>query len=212
LTRRNGGSIYFARVIRGSRRDLAPQLDSTMQQRLSPHDLAYCGLFGAAALLLPTLFHLVRLGHVFMPMYLPLVALAFFVRPLPAAVTAALVPLLSALATGMPPLYPPIGPVMSLELAAMTALIAAARRRWPAQHELVLLVPALLLGRVLHVALATAFAVVVELPPAFVAGLSFISGWPGVVLMIAVVPCIVRAADAAGSWTGETAEWPDELR
>ncbi len=182
-----------------------------MQHRLSPHDLAYCGLFGAAALLLPTLFHLVRLGHVFMPMYLPLVALAFFVRPLPAAVTAALVPMLSSLTTGMPPLYPPIGPVMSVELAAMTALIAAASRRWPVRHELVLMVPALLLGRVLHVGLVFAVALVVDLPPAFLAGVSLVSGWPGVVLMIAVVPFIVRAADGVRSWSDSTAESRDEL-
>ena len=49
-----------------------------MNQRLLPRELAYSGVFGAAALLLPVLFHLVRLGAVFMPMYLPLVALAFF--------------------------------------------------------------------------------------------------------------------------------------
>ena len=65
-------------------------------------ELAYCGLFGAAALLLPVLFHLIHLGHMFMPMYLPLVALAFFVRPGMAALTAVLVPLISGVATGMP--------------------------------------------------------------------------------------------------------------
>jgi hypothetical protein len=119
--------------------------------------------------------------------------------------------MLSALATGMPPLYPPIAPVMSIELAAMTAMIAAARRRWPDRHELALLVPALLFGRVLHLALAYSFASLVELPPAFVAGLSFVSGWPGVVLMIVVVPAIVRAARGASSWAGSAPEWPDEL-
>ncbi|MFO7652386.1 MAG: ECF transporter S component, partial [Candidatus Krumholzibacteriia bacterium] len=62
---------------------------------LSARELAFCGLFGAAALLLPVLFHVVHLGRLFMPMYLPLVALAFFVRPLPAAVTALMTPLLS---------------------------------------------------------------------------------------------------------------------
>ena len=30
-------------------------------KRLDPRDLAYCGLFGAAALLLPVLFHLIHL-------------------------------------------------------------------------------------------------------------------------------------------------------
>jgi len=86
-------------------------------------DLAYCGLFGAAALLLPVLFHLVHLGHIFMPMYLPLVTLAFFVRPGMSALTALVVPLLSGAVTGMPPFYPPVAPVMSVELALMALII-----------------------------------------------------------------------------------------
>ena len=35
---------------------------------ISPRELAFCGLLGACALLLPVLFHMVRAGHVFMPM------------------------------------------------------------------------------------------------------------------------------------------------
>lgn len=180
------------------------------QYGLSARELATCGLFGAAALLLPTLFHLVRLGHVFMPMYLPLMVLAFFVRPLPAAATAAIVPLMSSLATGMPPIYPPVAPIMAVELAAMTALVAACRRRWPQAHVLVILVPALVAGRVVYVALATAFASVVELPTAFVAGLSFLSGWPGIALMLVTVPSIVRSAEAVRP-VRHSAECPDEL-
>lgn len=49
---------------------------------LTSRDLAYCGLFGAAGLRLPVLFHILHLGRIFMPMYLPLVTLAYFVRPL----------------------------------------------------------------------------------------------------------------------------------
>lgn len=163
-----------------------------MSTRLTSRELACCGLFGAAALLLPVLFHVVQLGRVFMPMYLPLVALAFFVRPLPAATTALIVPMLSAVTTGMPPLYPPVAPAMALELAAMAALIALARGRWPRANEWLLLTPVLLLGRVLYVAIAWSFAQAVELPAAFVAGLSLLGGWPGIVLMIVGVPPIAR--------------------
>lgn len=145
-----------------------------------------------------------------MPMYLPLVALAFFVRPLPAAMTAGIVPILSALVTGMPPLYPPVAPIMALELAAMAALIAAARRRWPRAPELALLLPVLLLGRALYVGMAASFAHLVELPAAWVAGLSFVSGWPGIVLMLAAVPVIVRSAGAGRSTAQAPRESPDE--
>ncbi|MDI7266430.1 MAG: ECF transporter S component [Myxococcota bacterium] len=169
--------------------------------RLSPRELAYCGLLGASALLLPTLFHLVRLGHVFMPMYLPLVALAFFVRPLPAAATALLTPLLSGAVTGMPPFYPPVAVFMALELAMMGLLIASVRRRRPRVNEMLVLVPVLLLGRVLYVGLVYGFSRLIELPAGFMAGLSLLAGWPGLVLMTVVIPPVVRLAErgAAGS-------------
>jgi len=163
-----------------------------MRGTLSPRDLAYCGLFGAAALLLPLLFHLVRLGHVFMPMYLPLVALAFFVRPLPAAVTAFTVPLLSGEVTGMPPFYPPVAVFMSIELAVMAALIAALVTWRPRINEWLVLVPVLLLGRILYVGLVYAFSLVIQLPAGFMAGLSVLAGWPGIILMVLTVPPVAR--------------------
>ena len=167
-----------------------------MSRRLSPRELAYAGLFGAAALLLPVLFHIVHLGHVFMPMYLPLVTLPFFVRPLPAAVTALVTPLLSGAVTGMPPFFPPVAVFMALELAIMAALIAVVMQRWPRANEWLVLVPVLLLGRVLYVGLVYAFSVAIKLPAGFMAGLSFLSGWPGVILMIVVVPPVARVGRA----------------
>lgn len=163
-----------------------------MRAHLSARELSYCGLFGAAALLLPVLFHLVRLGHVFMPMYLPLMALSFFVRPLPAALTALLTPLLSAALTGMPPLYPPVAAFMALELGAMAALVSGVVGRWPRANEWLVLVPVLLLGRALYVGLVYLFSLAIELPAAFLAGLSLLSGWPGVILMAVVIPPVAR--------------------
>jgi len=163
-----------------------------VRSRLSPRELAYCGLFGAAALLLPTLFHLVRLGHVFMPMYLPLVTLAFFVRPLPAAVTALVTPLLSGAVTGMPPFFPPVAVFMSIELAVMSAVIAWIVQRRPRVQEWMVLVPVLLLGRALYVGLVYAFSLAIHLPAAFMAGLSLLGGWPGIILMVVVVPPLAR--------------------
>jgi len=160
---------------------------------VKPRELAFCGLFGAAGLLLPVLFHLLHLGRIFMPMYLPLVALAFFVRPLPAALTVFLTPLLSGAVTGMPPFYPPVAVFMGVELAVVATLIALARRRWPRVNEWAILVPVLLLGRGLYVALVYACALLIALPAPFMAGLSLVSGWPGVILMIATVPFIARA-------------------
>ena len=165
---------------------------------LSARDLAYCGLFGAAGLLLPVLFHLFHLGHIFMPMYVPLVALGFFVSPRAAASTGAVVPLLSGAATGMPPFYPPVAVFMAIELAAMSALIAAVRRWRPGANEWVLLAVVLVLGRFLYVGLVYLFATVIELPAGFLAGLSLLSGWPGLVLMMVVIPPLARVTRGHG--------------
>lgn len=164
-----------------------------MNHGLSPRELAFSGLFGAAALLLPVLFHLVHLGHVFMPMYLPLCTLPFFVRPLPAAVTAGLVPLLSGALTGMPPFYPPIAVFMAVELAVMAALLSFVAGRWPQVNEWLVLLPVLLIGRVLAVVQVYAFSQLIALPAGFMATLSFLSGWPGILLMAVVVPPVARA-------------------
>ena len=155
-------------------------------------DLAYSGLFGAAAMLLPVLFHLVHLGHLFMPMYLPLVALAFFVRPGMAALTAVLVPLISSATTGMPPLYPPVAPVMAVELAAMAVMIGMGRLIFPRAPALVILIPALVFGRVINAGLMYLAAWSMKLPAAVVAGISFFSGWPGMILMLVVIPAVVK--------------------
>jgi ubiquinone/menaquinone biosynthesis C-methylase UbiE len=176
---------------------------------LSARDLAYCGLFGAAALLFPTVFHLVRLGHVFMPMYLPIIALAFFVPPLPAAVTALIVPFLSGAVTGMPPFYPPVAVFMSLELAVMSALIASAVTRLPKVNEWLVLVPVLIFGRVFYVALVYVFSLVISLPAAFMAGLSFLAGWPGIVLMIVVIPPVAKLRKSRSLLQARTAVLPE---
>ncbi len=155
-------------------------------------EIAFGGLFGASALLLPVIFHMLHLGHIFMPMYLPLVALAFFVGPLIATSTSFVVPLLSGAATGMPPFFPPVALFMSIELAIMSALISFIYKRWRKLNEWFVLVPVLILGRVVYVALVYIFSLFVKLPAKFVAGVSFVSGWPGLILIILVVPSLVR--------------------
>jgi hypothetical protein len=158
----------------------------------NPRDIAFCGVFGAAALLLPVIFHVFHLGSLFMPMYLPLVTLAFFVGPFPAALTALVTPLLSGAVTGMPPFYPPIAIIMSVELSIMAAVIGLARGIFPKVNELVILIPVLALGRCIGFGMIYGMALFMNLPAKFVAGVSLLSGWPGIVLMIIAVPAILR--------------------
>jgi len=159
---------------------------------MKSRDLAFCGLFGAVALLLPILFHVLQLGRVFMPMYLPLMALAFYVAPTAAALTALVVPVLSGLLTGMPPFMPPVAVVMSLELALMAALASWLYRALPQWSALAVLLPVLLFGRFVGAGLMYGAALLLDLPEKVVAGISLLSGWPGLVLMLVVIPPLVR--------------------
>jgi hypothetical protein len=163
-----------------------------MPKHHSPRDLAYAGLLGAAALLLPLLFHLFQLGRVFMPMYLPLLTLAFLVRPWPAMLTGIITPLLSAAVTGMPPFDPPVAASMSIEIGAMVGLLATLRSRWPAANEWLLLAFTLAVGRAIQLGLAYGFASLLSLPAGFLAGAWMLAGWPGMLLMLVTIPPIVR--------------------
>lgn len=163
-----------------------------MKTTLSSRDLAGAGLFGAAALLLPWLFHLFHLGSFFMPMYIPLLVLAFVAAPAVAVWTACLVPLLSFFFTSMPPLYPPVAPVMSAELALMCFLISYLRRRYPRLNHLLLLGGTLLIGRLFNFGALFLLAKLLGLPAGFVAGLSVIAGWPGILLIMITVPPTIK--------------------
>ncbi len=146
----------------------------------------------ALGLTLPVAFHAVGLGNKFLPMLLPLL-LNGFLSPLGWGVlTGALTPLVSALFTGMPPLYPPVAVAMSAEamvLAGVARLIYAGRRSrlWPA------LITAIICGRLTSAVLSWAIARMVGLPPALSVGASMLQGLPGVALQLAVIPWVVAA-------------------
>lgn len=160
--------------------------------KLSSRETAYCSVFGAGALLLPVLFHVLQLGRWFLPMYLPLFALAFLVRPAPAALTAMVIPWVSAFLTGMPPIYPPVAFWMSVELFVTVGLTSYFAKLRPELRPLPILLGTTVFGRFLYVALVWFTALWMDLPAEFLAVLSLFSGWPGVVLICIVVPPVVN--------------------
>jgi len=56
------------------------------------------------------------------------------------------------------------------------------------------LMPVLAIGRVVNAMLLYLWARCMDLPATFLAGISLLSGWPGLVIMIVAVPAIVRLA------------------
>jgi hypothetical protein len=154
--------------------------------------LVISSVMTALALVLPVAFHAVGLGNKFLPMLLPLLLNGFLV-PLPWAVlTGAAVPLVSSLATGMPPMFPPIAAGMALEgavLGGVAAVMFGAGRRslWIA------VAGAIVLGRLAGLAALYLLAKAFGLPPGLASLASLVQGIPGVILQVAVVPTVVGA-------------------
>lgn len=146
----------------------------------------------ALALSLPIVFHLVGLGNKFLPMLLPLL-LNGFLSPLPWALgVAGAAPFVSALLTGMPPLYPPVFAVLSAEAMTLAGVAGSlycltGRRVWPS------LIPAIGCGRLTAFGLSWLLARQFDLPPALSSAAILIQGLPGVALQLLVVPLVLRA-------------------
>jgi hypothetical protein len=157
-------------------------------------EISRAALLAVAGLVLPVVFHALHLGHVFLPMYLPILVGAFVLGPRWAAIVGIATPLISAIATGMPPFFPPIAVWMALELGAMALLAAIARKHTSLPVPLIL-AAALVLGRVLYLGLTYLTAVWLQLPPALLTIASLVSAWPGMLLAMAVVPATVAAVE-----------------
>ncbi len=149
---------------------------------------------GALALALPVAFHAVGLGSRFLPMLLPLLVNGYLSRWPWAVATGLLIPWISAFATGMPPLYPPIAAMMSAE-GAVLAGVAALTARLPPPLSVALAVAA---GRATALAGAYAAAAWLELPPGFASLALLVQGLPGVVLQLVVTPLAVAALRRRG--------------
>lgn len=166
---------------------------------MKTRELAYCGLFGSLALALPTLVHACGFaGALLLPMYWPLVTLAFLVSTRRVVLVAACVPWAGACLTGMPLLWPPLAAVLSVELAVQVGALGIFRTWWGRRGVLSMgsvlagLLGVLVAGRFLHAGLiwlvAQAFP---QLPAGVVASASFLAGWPGVIVMLVFVPVFV---------------------
>jgi hypothetical protein len=160
--------------------------------------ISRAAVVSALALVLPPIFHALHLGHVFLPMYLPILAGAFLLSPRWAAAVGVAAPLVSVVATGMPPLMPPIAVWMAVELGLMGGIAAVLYRRLHLPPWLI--VPAVLvLGRVVYLGLVFVTAGWLGLPTRLLTLAALLSGWPGMVLAALVVPPAVQMARRWGA-------------
>ncbi|MCX7597338.1 MAG: ECF transporter S component [Armatimonadetes bacterium] len=170
----------------------ATQAEASTERRLvlDARDLALAGLFGALGIVVPIAFHALGpgMGPIFLPMYLPILALGLLASPSVSAQVGFITPLLSSVLTGMPPLAPPVAILMAFELAALAGIAGAARAaRLPL---LVACVAGIVASRIAGaLALMTiGRALGYDKSVVSYALLSFAMAWPGILLQLTVVP------------------------
>lgn len=159
----------------------------------SVRHVVLAGLVGALGLGFPWAFHVVGAGQVaklFLPMFLPLVAGAFFLPTGLAMFIGVAIPFVSALLTGMPPLAPPVAFLMMGELAAMTGVVAILHGRLHVNAWATLAV-AVLADRAILALLAAGLSDAFGLPRWMVTWGSLAAGIPGIALQFLVIPPLV---------------------
>ena len=151
----------------------------------------------ALGLVLPIVFHMVGAGPTFLPMHIPVLLCGLLFGWQYGAVCGAVVPLLSSLLTGMPPLFP-TGAAMVLELCAYGVLTGVFYRklRWNVYPALLC---AMLGGRVVSGAANAVFLGLAEKSYGFAAfvSASFVTAIPGIAIQVVVIPVMILALEKA---------------
>ena len=154
-------------------------------------NLTLSALFIALGVLIPVLFHGLGLGSVFLPMFWPVAACAFFIPISYAVAVGALTPFVSTLLTSMPPLSPPVLPMIVVELLVLAGVTGWFYRK-TALGILWLLLIGLLVSRVVNFCIAAVLAPILGLPSIWVAIASSAKGFPGVAIILVCVPIFVN--------------------
>jgi hypothetical protein len=147
-------------------------------------------LFLAMGLLFPILFHGLGLSHIFLPMFWPAAAAAFFLTVPQLLLLSIATPLLSALLTGMPPLAPPIAQVMAAELLALTLTIALLHR-YTLLGDFWVMLCAFLASRSVLAFTALAAAPLLGWPGQLFSLAMVATGLPGIAVMLIVIPSLI---------------------
>lgn len=159
------------------------------------HFITHLGLYLALAVLLPIGFHAFGLGgRIFLPMHIPVLLAGFLMGPIAGFVVGLIAPGVSFLLTGMPPTY--AVPLMSLELP-LYGLCAGLFYYRLKMNIYVSLVIAMIVGRIAFGLGLLLLGLFIELPYTalffFSAAGPIVTGLPGIIVQIIIIPPIVAA-------------------
>lgn len=162
-----------------------------MHEEFTITQMIISAITAACAVVLPMLFHLLGLGSIFLPMFIPLSIGAYFLSPAYAFLTGVIAPLTSTLLTGMPPFYPPIAIIMIIELSMFCFVISLLKHHFCLNNYLII-VFAIIFDRII---LYLLYAVIL---PYFTISFTIFSiydllkSFPGIILLILITPPAVN--------------------
>jgi len=168
---------------------------------LGPRRIAYSSLFLALAILLPIVFHQFGMaGRIFLPMHIPILICGFIAGPVAGVIIGLLAPFLSHLLTSMPPAYAVPLMTMELPLYGLTAGLAYNKLKL---NIYVALIAAMIIGRLAFALGLLILGKFIELPYGplefFAAGGAVVTGIPGIIIQIIIIPPIIAALKRAGN-------------
>ncbi len=166
-----------------------------MHEKIDINNLMLAVIFSALGVILPFLFHLLGLGSIFLPMYIPLALGAYLLTKRNAFLMGFFTPLFSAVLTGMPPFYPPVAFMMMVQLSLFCVLIASLshRTRMPV---LAVFLAAMAVDRILLLVLYRFIAPMFLVDFRMFTAYDILKGLPGIILMAVLLPFLVPRSTA----------------
>jgi hypothetical protein len=162
-----------------------------MHETVDINNIVLAVIFSAFGVLVPMLFHLVGLGSIFLPMFIPLAAGAFFLSPVNALIMGIFTPLASAVLTGMPPFYPPVAFVMMAGLGVFCLIISVLSHR-SSLPRIAVLAAAIIAERIILLLFLAVIMPTLKISYRAFSAYELLKGAPGIVLILVTVPLMVR--------------------
>ncbi len=168
----------------------------------STRKLVLAAFFLALGLLLPLLVgHIIPMGWIFLPMHIPVLLCGFFCGGPWGLAVGFITPLLSAVITGMPPLFP-TALAMAFELAAYGLLSGLFYRLFPKKVGYIYasLLLAMIGGRIVWSAVSFLLYGIAGTVFTFndVFSGAIVSVLPGIAIQVVLIPILVMVLDKTG--------------
>lgn len=155
-------------------------------------NIVFTALCLAIGIIIPVFFHLMApgIGSVFLPLHIPVLICGLVSGAGYGGILGLMLPILSSMLTGMPPLYP-VAIAMMLELCTYGAVSGLLHKRY---NVYISLIGAMLAGRAVSGAAMTVLLGFAGKSYSFTAFIvsSFVTALPGIAIQIIFIPILVK--------------------